>query len=76
MTFSLFLAGLLGAATIVGVAVWALSGRRATSQSPARHLGTPGEVGSHKSMTKKERLDAGALRAAEWARKRKERKTS
>ena len=72
MTFSLFLAGLLGAATIVGVAVWTLSGRRATSQSPARHLG---EVGSHKSMTKKERLDAGALRAAEWARKRKERKT-
>ena len=73
MTFSLFLAGLLGAATIVGVAAWTLSGRRA--QSPARHLGT-GEVGSHKSMTKKERLDAGALRAAEWARKRKERKTS
>lgn len=76
MSFSLFLAGLLGAATIVGVAVWTLSGRRATSQSLARHLGTTGEVDSRRSMTKKERLDAGALRAAEWARKRKERKTS
>ena len=74
MTFSLFLAGLLGAATIVGVAAWTLSGRRA--QSPARQLSTTGEVDSRRSMTKKERLDAGALRAAEWARKRKERKTS
>ena len=54
MTFSLFLAGLLGAATIVGVAAWTLSGRRA--QSPARQLSTTGEVDSHRSMTKKERL--------------------
>ena len=76
MSFSLLLAGLLGAAFAVGMAVWTLSGRRATSRSPARQLGTPGEVGGQRPITKQERLDAGARRAAEWARKRKERKTS
>ncbi len=53
-----------------------LSDRRATSQSPARHLGIPGEVVGHGSITKKERRAREAARAAEWARKRKERKTS
>ena len=43
------------------------AGRRAASKSPAR---TPG------SVTKKEKMDAGAQRAAEWAKKRKEKKTS
>ena len=47
-----------------------LSGRRTVSQSPARHLG------SHGSITKKERRAREAARAAEWARKRKEKKTS
>ena len=50
-----------------------LSGRRTVSQSPARHLGIP--VG-HGSITKKERRSREAARAAEWARKRKEKKTS
>ena len=53
-----------------------LSDRRTTSQSPARHLGIPGEVVGHGSITKKERRAREAARAAEWARKRKERKTS
>ena len=75
MSFSL-LEGLLGAAFVIGMAMWLLPDRRATSKSPTRHLGTPDEVGKHRSMTKKERLDAGALRAAEWARKRKEKKAS
>ena len=46
-----------------------LSGRRTTSQNP-------GEVVDHGSITKKERRAREAARAAEWARKRKERKTS
>ena len=53
-----------------------LSGRRTVSQSPARHLGIPGEVVGHGSITKKERRAREAARAAEWARKRKEKKTS
>ena len=44
-------------------------GFRTASKSPAR---TPGEG----PITKKEKLDAGAQRAAEWARKRKEKKAS
>ena len=75
MSFSL-LEGLLGAAFVVGMAIWLLPDRRTASKSPARHLGTPAEVGKHRPMTKKEKLDAGALRAAEWARKRKEKKAS
>ena len=47
-------------------------GRRAASKSPARHLGTPGA----EPITKKEKLDAAAQRAAEWAKKRKEKKAS
>jgi len=46
------------------------AGRRAASKCPARHLDTPG------SVTKKDKLDAGAQRAAEWAKKRKEKKAS
>ena len=53
-----------------------LSGRRTTSQSPARHLGIPGEVVGHGSITKKERRARETARVAEWARKRKEKKTS
>ena len=45
-------------------------GRRAASKSPARHLSTPGA----EPITKKEKLDAAAQRAAEWAKKRKEKK--
>ena len=71
MSFSHLLAGVL---FVVGLAMLLLPDRRATSKSPARQLGTPAEVGKHRPMTKKERLDAGALRAAEWARKRKEKK--
>ena len=48
------------------------AGRRAASKSPARHLGTPGA----EPITKKEKLDAAAQRAAEWAKKRKEKKAS
>ena len=67
------LEGLLGAAFVVGMAMLLLPDRRATSKSPTRH---PAEVGKNRSITKKERLDAGALRAAEWARKRKEKNAS
>ena len=48
------------------------AGRRTASKSPARHLGTPGA----EPITKKEKLDAAAQRAAEWAKKRKEKKAS